>query len=146
MSKPSFDLINVPFTDQNVAKFFGQMHKQSSVQATAADLSASHLWIADFDGVVGDLYAQLTAAIASGESMSYDVLKNGSSILSAPLVVSGVTAAKTLVDLYPSIDPTKYGFVKGDKFTVTRDYTAGGGATPMADNVVTMEPTTKLWR
>lgn len=137
----SFDQFNTPLGEKAYRKLIGKIEQESSSQVIAADSADDVLWHATFDGQVGDLFATIKALPAVNESMSFDVKKNGTSILTAPYVATSVNTTTKTIDLYASIDPAKRSFVVGDVFTVTRDYTAGGGPTPIANNTVYIEPT-----
>lgn len=138
--------LQTPFTEITYAKVIGNINKKSHSQLVAADATADFIWVADFDGKIGDAYVQLTAATAAGESCTYDLVKNGTTIMTGVVSIAAGTAAKTQKDMYASIDPALNFFVKGDVIAVTRDYTAGGGPTPMARNTVYIEPTVKSWK
>jgi hypothetical protein len=142
MSKPNTHdyPANAP---QSIYRLIAQANRHENAQATAASLAASFLWVATFDGQMGDAFIQLSAVVASGESMTYAILKNGTTIMvggTALTVDSTNGTAKAQIPLLSSLTETGRSFVVGDVFTVTRVYTAGGGATPMAYNVVVIEP------
>jgi hypothetical protein len=129
-------------------KMAGKVQRQSVKQITAADATLG-IWTAEYDGVIGDAGIQLGAALAdvvTDETMSFDVKKNGTSIMTGgtPLVLGPTT---TLVhDLYLSLDKDKCSFVKGDVFVVTLDYTVGSAPTPLVNTEVWLEPTFGVWR
>ena len=150
MSKPTNeDFIQPGATPYTINRIVGQIYRCKSEQATAATLAATLLWVATFDGRIGDAFVQLSAAVAAGESMTFDLLRNGASIMTGgtPLTVNSTNGtAKAQIDLLTLIDPIKVSFVKGDVFTVSRVYAAGGGPTPMAHNSFVMEPSLGLGR
>jgi hypothetical protein len=77
----------------------------------------------------------ISAAVAGvGETMTYDVLVNGASILTAPYVFSITSAAKAQIDL--PLDPAKVAVAIGDIITVSRTYVAGAVPTMTANTVV----------
>jgi hypothetical protein len=126
-----------------IHRVIGQTHAATSAQAAAASASASLLWVATFMGQLGDLFIQLSAAVASGESMTYALLKNGSSVMvgGTPLTVNSTNgAAKAQIKMLDNITEAGKSFVPGDVYAITRVYTAGGGPTPMAHNSVVLEP------
>jgi hypothetical protein len=129
---------STPFTESTLARMIGRIYRMKNFQSTAADLSASVLGQAEFDGEVGRMYVTIGTLPASGETMTVDVLKNGVSILSAVLTISSTSAKFVEIT---TLDVTKKSFSEGDVFTTTRDYTAGGGAAPMANTTVFLEPT-----
>lgn len=125
---------------KSVAKIEGRIEHFRNSQGTAASLAASVLGVVDSaTREIVDAQFTQNALCAAGESMTLDILKNGTSVLlSAPLTIdSTVTSLQT--DLYPLIDPAKRSLAIGDVLTCTRVYTAGGGATPMGGNVVVIE-------
>lgn len=142
MSTPNFDDFLSPMGEKQAAKLIGQISAQSHLQATAADLVGAYLWTATFPGVLNDFYVTASAACASGESCTFDLLKNGVSVLSAVGTLDS-TSTNNQVNLFSKITAAGRAFTTGDVFTVTRDYTAGGGPTPLANTVVTIEPSTK---
>ena len=139
-------LVGVDFIgsiDATSHRIIGNINKKSFYQAVAAALAASVLWQADFDGTIGDGYVVVGTAPAAGESMTVDILRNGSSILLSVLTIdSTVDITK---QIQAKLDPTKTAFKVGDIFTCTRGYTAGGGPTPMAKTTVFIEPSTRSY-
>lgn len=144
MSVPSYtDLIQPGATQQSLNRLIGQMLKREHFQLVAATLATGDIWVADFDGQLADAYVQMTAVTGAGESMTYDILKNGASIMlgGTPVTVNSTNGlAKAKIDLWTAIDPAKRGFVKGDFLVVARVYTAGGTPTPIARQTVYLEP------
>lgn len=138
------DVANTPYTPEIANRIIGHIAKQTSQQQVAATLAASLLWIADFDGEIGDLYVQLSSATAAGETLTVDVLKNGVSVLTGgPALIAAATPAKTQVAIFNTpflpFASTSKGFARGDVFTVSRVYTPGGTPTLAATSVV-LEP------
>lgn len=143
MSKLGFDPdFNTPHTEKAVARVIGHIEQATHSQAVAATLAANFAWIATFAGILGEVYAVTAATAGAGESMVYDVLKNGVSILTSTLTVNTASGSKKQIPL--AIDPTKRSFVAGDVFTVARTYTAGT-ATPIGANAVVLEPTVQAY-
>lgn len=139
MSKLTVPNTMAPFTEKGQFRIIGHIEQAKNYQGAAVDLAASFLWMATFDGQIGDLFLELGTPPAAGEDMTVDVLKNGVSILSSTRDIIS-TDVKGRIDLFAKIDTTKYAFVEGDVFSVTRDYTAGGGPAPMKDTLVVLEP------
>lgn len=131
------DVALTPYTPQVANKIIGHINKRASEQATAANLAASTLWIADFDGEIVDAHVQNSVVVGAGESMTFDILKNGVSVLSGIHTLAAATPAKTQTSILSLV--TTKGFVKGDVFTTTRAYTAGGTPTPLAHNSIAVE-------
>ena len=118
----------------------GRVHRAVGAQLVAATLASQYLWIASFKGQVCDLTIGISALAASGESMVFDVLKNGVSILSSTYTVDSTITTKEVIDLFSRLTAAGKSFVEGDVYTVARTYTAGGGPTPLGATVVIMEP------
>ena len=105
-------------------------------QSVAASLSAQPL----VDGapvrragtISAVTFISSTAAHATDESMTVDVLKNGVSILTAVLTFNSTKSAKSRIACSISGTPT---VVVGDVLTCTRVYTAGSSPS-MTSNVV----------
>jgi len=142
MTAPSKYDFPPPMGDKQINKLIAQINRKEHIQDTAADLAAAHLWTAEWDGEIGDIIVSVGAACAAGESMTFDIFKNGVSILSAVITIDSTTAK--YVNGYSKLS-TKT-FVAGDVFTCTRDYTAGGGPTPTLDSMVAIEPTIGSFR
>lgn len=132
--------LNTPFTEKTSRKLVGHLNKKEAHQVTAVDATL-HLWMADFDGQIGDAFVQAgTICAGAGESMSFDLQKNGVSILSAPIVLETAThLAAVLYEILSLIATANRSFVKGDVFTTVLDYTAGGGPTPGLNHKMVVE-------
>jgi hypothetical protein len=136
------DHLDTPHTDRTGPQLAGRINTIRHLQAVAASLSAQYLWTAEFDGGLTDAAVTNAAAFAAGESMTFDILKNGVSVLTAVATLSSTTGKHVRA----SLDPDKTGFAKGDVFTCTRVYTAGGGPTPATNTTVILEPSYKAVR
>jgi len=79
-----FTDLQTPLTEKSRAKLIGHLNKARRTQDAAATATLQ-LWIADFDGVLGDAHAAVGATAAAGESMVVDLLKNGVSVLTGTL-------------------------------------------------------------
>jgi len=131
------DVVNVVQTPQTIQSRLAISLREKHTQAVAANLAAAFIWTAEFDGIMDEVVAQTHGAPAAGESMTFDVLKNGVSILKSVITLD---STDTTLNDFGKIDPDKATFKAGDIFTVTRVYTAGGGPTPMTDTVVIIRP------
>jgi len=114
----------------------GRIEKVVSLQAVAATLAASVIWVADFKGKISD--AQFVSAVtpAAGESMVLSVLKNGVTMMSANVTVDNTVAAKKKWDIWANLDKAKNFFNEGDIITFTRTYVPGGTPAMTATNLV----------
>jgi hypothetical protein len=142
MSKPKTeDMIQPGNSPKALAALCGHLYHHEHSQATAANGTADLIWHATFDGEIVDCFIQLSAVVGAGESMTYAILKNGSTILtSGPKSVDSTNGtAKAQLDVMAMIAQADRSFVKGDVLAVTRAYTAGGTPTPMARNTVVLE-------
>lgn len=137
MSKLVKKDLHTPFTSHTIEKLMGVIQRCTHEQAVAADDAARALPGASparHSGKVRSVFATLAVLPASGESMSYDVLVNGASILTAPVVVDS-----TYTDKYIELFAIAGAQISiGDLVTVTRDYTAGGGPA-MTNNSISVE-------
>lgn len=138
MSKLVKKDLHTPFTSHTIEKLMGVIQRCTHEQAVAADDAARALPGASparHSGRVRSIFVVLAVLPASGESMSYDVLVNGASILTAPVVVDS-----TYTDKYIEFSVLAGGaqISIGDLVTVTRDYTAGGGPA-MTNNSISVE-------
>ena len=138
MSKVSRKSFHTPFNSQTVTLLLGHMHAAKSEQLAAADLAGSLMagGIAKHAGKVNSIFVQTSVVCGAGESMDIDVLKNGASILTAPYTIDDTTPINTQIDL-PLVLDTEVAI--GDVLTATRNYTAGGTATPMTSTLVQVE-------
>lgn len=133
--------LNTPFTDRAVARIIGHIEQSRSTQVTAATSASDVLWHASFEGQVNDLYLLVQTKPGAGESMVYDVKKNGTSILTGTFTLnSDVSSTSQQISLKGLLDLTKVGFKPGDVFTVARTYTAGDTPAPLGVNTVVIEP------
>jgi hypothetical protein len=145
MSTLNKNNFHTPLSGDSQVKLMGHLLKGRSEQAAAADaadgamIGATPLTQRSNKFKLEFFCARLAAA---GESMSVDVLRApvaggaAASILTAPFVYDNTKA----IGWHPL--PVAAGTVlnAGDIITVTRDYTAGGGPTPIGANVVQLEP------
>ena len=127
--------LHTPFNHTTISKLLGELDKGVSEQSVAADatLFVDRACPVDRAGNVMEAYYIQAAVAAAGESMSIDLQKNGVTVLTAPLVVDDTDAPGTRIPLPLSGDVD---LAPGDVLTVVRDYTAGGGATPIGPNKV----------
>jgi hypothetical protein len=101
------------------------------MQATAATATDVFM-IAPAAGQITIAQAAAETGAAAGEDMQIDVLINGVSALSAPIPLDN--AAGTAVQT--SALGAAVTFAQGDKISVERTYTAGGGPAPMLNTLV----------
>lgn len=132
---------HTPFNSASIRKLLGQLFRASSEQKTAASLATSLMagGIARHKGTIQDIWLVSGAACASGESMTFDILKNGTSILSGVYTLDSTKPNKEPISLLSLLDPTKADITWGDKLEVTRVYTAGGGPTPLINTRLDVE-------
>ena len=84
-------------------------------------------------GTIEEFNCELAAwgdLAAAGESMSIELLIDGVTALTGPVVIDDTIALDTPVA--GVIDPTANTFAAGSKIEIVRTYVAGGGPTPMA--------------
>lgn len=137
MSKLSKKDLHTPFNGKSLDKIAGYLLRGKSEQATAASLAADpmrHMVVATQNTTIQDLYLVSSAAAASGESMVFDVLVNGASILTSTYTYNSASAAATQIKL--PVNTAKRQINTGDRVTVTRTYTAGGTPSMAATAVV----------
>jgi hypothetical protein len=132
--------LSTPFTEKTSRQLVGKIEQQSETQTTTATAAGTFLWIATFAGQIGDLYIAMSEGMAAGESVVFDVQKNGSTVLTGTLTVN-LASGDGLQALLPSVDKALMSFVVGDLFTVDRTYTAGGGPNAPITTLL-MEPST----
>jgi hypothetical protein len=131
--------LSTPFTEKTSRQLVGKIEQQSETQTTTATAAGTFLWIATFTGQIGDLYVAMSEGMAAGESLVFDVQKNGATVLTGTLTVA--LGGSVIQPLLPSVDKALMSFVPGDLFTVDRTYTAGGGPNAPV-TTLTMEPST----
>lgn len=131
--------LHTPFTSLMITKILAHMFKGQSEQKTAVDatLDVPGMSPTTQDLVVYEVYGMLKNACASGESMSFDLQVDGVSILTTPLIMD--SSSTLLTQTKAVVDPTKTRIPRGSKVTVVRDYTAGGGPTPIVDTKLVVE-------
>jgi hypothetical protein len=137
MSKLSKKDLHTPFTSKTISKLIGFFLRGQSEQATAATLASSAmvgLTPATQNGKITSLYLVSADNAASGESMVFDVLKNGVSILTATYTFNSSSTKDAQIEL--PLAAASANVAVGDRLTVARTYTAGGSPTMMATSVV----------
>lgn len=102
------------------------------VQETAASQTAILIGTADMAGII-QVEAQVGAIPGAGESMTFDVLKNGVSILTSALVADATTVLVARQVLYGEEGGATV--VKGDEISVALTYVAGT-PTPIVNSAV----------
>lgn len=126
------DLHN-PMSSAAIRAVRGRIDGFRSRQATAVDLTDTQ--VSDIVGNIHDVTFVAAAVAAAGETMSIDIHVNGASILASAFIVDDTYPQGSVVHI-PVETPN---LAIGDKVEIIRDYTAGGGATPMGANVITVE-------
>ena len=126
--------LRTPFNGENSRKIRARVDRISSDQATAADLTTTI--VSDVEGQVQNLYLVVAAVAATGESMEIDVTVNGTSILDDPYTYDEGSAPASVIQIPVSKDVN---IEVGDVIAIVRDYTAGGGATPIGASKVVLE-------
>ena len=91
-------------------------------------------FIAPADGEVTYVAAFNAATAASGEDMSVDVEIDGTTCLTVAIALA---AAQTTAVVAGTL-AAAVSFSQGDKIVIARTYTAGGGATPITGNSVSV--------
>lgn len=138
-SKPAIlnKSFHTPFSGPDgVPEMKGMHGRVNDRQATATDATVKYA--SKHDGKVRKAMIFVEALPAAGESMQFDILVNGVSILSGtPLVTNADTTTAGWYDILGLV-ATK-GIKFGDVVSIFRDYTAGGGPTPMAFTEVLLE-------
>ena len=133
--------LHTPFNTLTLKKIKSVMLRGISEQAVAASLAtagADRMTPCPQDLTIKDIYVISNLVCAAGESMTYNVLVNGVSILSGVFTLDSTKAAKTQHSLKSLITGSLV-LSAGDKVAVTRVYTAGGGPTPMGSNALYIE-------
>jgi hypothetical protein len=129
--------MHTPFNSVTLKKILAVLQQGRSEQAVAATAAGAALvngTPALYAGNIKSIFVISAAVAGVAETMTYDVLVNGASVLTAPYVFSITSTAKAQVDL--PLDPTKVAIATGDIITVSRTYVAGGAPTMTANTVV----------
>lgn len=147
MSKlDNYDIIAATASEKAEAKLRGHIKQIKHSQQAAANLATAFVGQVEFDGLVADAYLLVQNTPGVGETMTVDVLRNGSSVMlsGTPYTIS-VTATDTTmqVPLLGLLDPALLGDATGDVYTVTRAYTAGGAAAPIGATTLVIERSTR---
>jgi hypothetical protein len=126
----------------NRKKLMATLFRAISPQLVAATLAADLAGIAEQGGLLTELFIQVEAVAAAGESMQFDVLQNGVSILTGPFTYDAADLPDVQLDVMPLL-AAPVTIAIGDVLTVARTYAAGGGPTRSARNhvVAKWEPT-----
>ena len=107
-------------------------------QETATDATLSMGIIRQSNLRIVAARALVRVVAAAGEDMTVDILKNGSTVLTAPIVIDSTIAARTwvagslLLNTVPNL-------LIGDRIKADLDYTAGGAPTPIVDTYVEVD-------
>jgi len=111
----------------------GSVQVVTDEQITAAT-KTTVAFIAPADGEIVYVAAYPQVAAAAGESMTIDVKINGTTVLTAVVTLDDSTST----DVVAGTLAAAVAFSQGDKITIERAYTAGGGPTPMTDTAVSV--------
>lgn len=104
------------------------------VTQAAAATATKRAFRALTDGAIREVAAEVGTVAAAGESLSIDITIGGTSALTAPIVIDDSVAINTPV--VGVVDVAANEYAAGELIEVSFTYTAGGGATPMADTIV----------
>ena len=132
---------HTPFNGAGIRYLVRKLTAAFSEQKTAATLATSLMnrGVVTHPGKIEEILLTTgPAACDASESMVFDVLKNGSSILTATYTYDS-TVTPGQHSLMSLLDPTKAVLAVGDKLEVSRTYTAGGTPTPMTHTRVDVE-------
>lgn len=130
-------LFHFPLSGAAFALYRAAMLSKSFIQQTAASVTAALIAVAAHQGPVRKVLIGISVAPGAGESIVYDVLVNGVSIITVGATSITLDSTST-VGLY---DVTQYvtagAEIKvGDRITTTFTYTAGAGAAPKSEVTV----------
>jgi len=117
--------LHVPFNDATLIKVLGTILAVVDEQQTAATATTKH--IVRHSGLIKRLEVGTVAAPGAGESMTFDVQKNGATILTGgPLSIDQATAASPagVFNATAAVIPGSSVAV-GDVISIIRTYTAG---------------------
>lgn len=125
--------LHTPFNGPTLKKILAHMDPIVSKQAMAADLTDVFL-VTRAGNLLAGIFV-LDAAFQASEAMTVDVQVNGSSIMTGgtPQEV-GDQAANSVTDL--TLDPAKKALAVGDKVSIIRNWTTGGGVDTTPLNLV----------
>lgn len=113
---------NDPLTAAKQQHQYQQVYSQKRGVVAATERWTAH--VANDAGTLVNVVAGMTLANAGAATVSVDVLKNGVTILSAPIVLDSTNVAY-VVEIGTVVPPGTY--VLGDSFDVSVTATAGGG-------------------
>jgi hypothetical protein len=124
--------LHVPFNDKTISRNMGFIGRIADEQQAAASGTVKH--IARHSGRLQRITIGTSTATAAGESMTYDVQVNGTSVFSSTPQVAAATAA----GLYDVTALTNAGtqVPVGAVISVIRTYVAGGGPTLVENDIV----------
>lgn len=132
------DLLQAIPTGRNADHIARRFARIKSIQATAADATVLGD-VMEAAGEIVNVRAVIHGAMpAAGESITVDVQKNGVSVLTAVVTLNSSSTLDKAVDGVFA-GGGKVRVAAGDIITVVRDYTAGGGPTPLTYSVVYVE-------
>lgn len=128
-------------TDKEKNKHIGHHNRLQSKQKVAASLAADMLSPGQVleNGIVTDLFLVVEATPGAGESMTFDVLVNAASILSAVFTLDATADVTRQISLLSLVTAAGMNLLVGDSVTCTRVYTAGGTPAPLAGTTLVME-------
>lgn len=91
---------------------------------TAAAKTAT-VFVARYAGTLESFYAGSVVACIGGATITWDLKKNGTTVLSSTLVLNSSNTAR--VSVPATLNPAAVAFVAGDCFEIVRTVAAGGG-------------------
>lgn len=101
------------------------LHKAYSQPNTTATTATLPLHVARFAGTVEQLVAGSIAACAGAATITVDLKKNGTSVLTAVITLDSANTARVVESA--TLDPALVDYVAGDFFELVVTATAGGG-------------------
>lgn len=117
----------IPSSEQIDATKLEHQHKgfyaQTSGVTTTTVTQTIH--VARFAGYVDSLFAGNLAICAGAATITVDLKKNGTTVLTAVLTLN--SANTNGADVAATIDPAQEAYVAGDRFDLVVTATAGGG-------------------
>jgi hypothetical protein len=130
------DMLKHPIGNESAKQIARTITRLDTSQVAAADLTSSFVMRAR--GRVVAARALLGGAVAAaGESLTFDVLIDGTTALAGVGTVDNTTAADAWVQA--EVDPAAAAFDRGALVQIVRDYTAGGGPTPMTNTLIEVD-------
>lgn len=138
-------VLRVPFSDESMARAKGIILRAKSEQVTAVDATGTLMdgGVVSHPGKIRRMYLVIGDTMDTAETMTVDILRTPKGSGTPASILSGVITINAamgegIVEVLRYLAAETF-LTPGDRLTVTRDYTTGGGTDTAPGNAVIVE-------